>query len=55
MVYHILNGEGGQIQHLLYGESDLDVLCRYRVEVLGDCLLFVDGDTMTLQLADERL
>ena len=55
MACHILNGEGGQVQHCLYGESDLDVLCRNGVEVLGDRLLFVDGDAMALQLADERL
>ena len=52
---HIINGEGGQVQHRLYGESDLDVLCRHIVEVLGDRLLFVDGDAMSLQLADEYL
>ena len=52
---HILNGEGGQVQHRLYGESDLDVLCRHGVEVLGDRLLFIDGDAVALQLADERL
>ena len=55
MACHILNGEGGQVQHRLNGESDLDVLCRHGVEVLGDRLLFVDGDAMALQLADERL
>ena len=55
MAYHILNGEGGQVQHRLYGESDLDVLCRHGVEELGDRLLFVDGDAVALQLADERL
>ena len=55
MACHILNGEGGQVQHLLYGESDLDVLGRHGVEVLGGRLLFVDGDAMALQLADERL
>ena len=55
MAYHILNGEGGQVQHRLYGESNLDVLCRNGVEILGDRLLFVDGDTVALQLVDERL
>ena len=55
MACHILNGEGGQVQHRLYGESDLDVLCRHGVEELGDRLLFVDGDAVALQLADERL
>ena len=55
MAYHILNGEGGQVQHRLYGESDLDVLCWHGVEVLGDRLLFIDGDAVALQLADERL
>ena len=53
--YHILNGEGGEVQHRLYGESDLDVLGRHGVEVLGDRLLFVDGDAIAPQLADERL
>ena len=55
MTCHILNGNGGQVQHRLYRESDLDVLYRHGVEVLRDCLLFVDGDAMALQLADKRL
>ena len=55
MACHILNGEGGQVQHRLYGESDLDVLPRHGVEVLGDRFLFVDGDAVAPQLADERL
>ena len=55
MACHILNGEGGQVQHHRYGESDLDVLCRPGVEILGDRLLFVDGDAVALQLADEDL
>ena len=55
MACHILNDEGGQVQHCLYGESNLDVLHRLGVGVLRDRLFFIDGDTVAPQLADERL
>ena len=40
---------------VFYGKSDLDVVHRHGVEVLEDCLFFVDGDAVAPQLTDERL
>ena len=54
----MVTGTRVQIPPLLLVDAhmpDLDVLCRHGVEELGDRLLFVDGDAVALQLADERL